>query len=246
MCDVMLYVRRYCLYIILSGLLLVVSGCGQRTDAREAARHVAYKAQIAAVQDAINSYKKKTGVLPIKNSTESTPVYRKYRIDFKKLEDYLPNPPSDAYEQGGDFEYVLVHPETEPTVKVIDMALVGAVQDLDQQIQNYYDHHQFAPIKGIMANGRYSIDFKALNYRQALTVISPYSGRPLGLFLDENAKVEIDYLPDIYDTVKKSGKTYKTGMDLRILLVDKFPYVPINSVPYTMKNGKVDFLINNH
>ncbi|GGE38690.1 hypothetical protein GCM10011391_16870 [Pullulanibacillus camelliae] len=236
------YVKRFYLYIILGGLSLLFTGCANHsTD--EGARRVAYKAQIAAVQDAIDSYKKKTGVLPIKNSTESTPIYRKYRIDFNKLKAYLPNPPSDAYEEGGDFEYVLVDPETHPTVKVIDMELVSEVQDLNQQIQIYYAHHKFAPLKDILADGRYSIDFKALGYKNAPTVISPYSGRHLSFFLDEHAKVEIDYLPDIEDVVKKSGKTYKEGVDLRALLVDKYPYVPIYSVPYTMKKGQVEFLI---
>ncbi|GGH79016.1 uncharacterized lipoprotein YehR (DUF1307 family) [Pullulanibacillus pueri] len=235
--------KRFFIYIILTIFLLSLSGC-MNSESDTTFQHQAYKAQLVAVQDAIDSYHKDTGVLPIKNSTEDTPIYQKYRIDFKKLKEYLPNPPSDAYEQGGDFEYVLINPEKDPTVKVIDMSLVSKVQDLNRDIQVYYSNHKFSPLKDILADGRYSIDYKALGYKKPLTVTSPYSGRQLGFILNEKGEACINYLPDIYDAVKKSNKTYKEGYDLRQLLTNSTPYVPIDSVAYTMKKGEVVFLLN--
>lgn len=224
-------------------MLLGLTGCMYPGD-KKAQNHVAYKAQLQAVQTAVDEYQKdKGGILPIKNSTQETPIYKKYRIDYDKLEAYLAEPPFNAYESGGIFEYVLVNVEKDPTVKVIDLTLVNDVQEVQRKINIYRYHHQFSPLAGVITENRFKINFEELGYDKPPYVTSPYSGQQLGFILDKNARVHINYLPDIYKQVKKSGKTFKEGEDLRKLLVNNFPYVPIDSLPYTMKDGEVVFLV---
>ena len=62
------------------------------------------------VQAAVNQFQKDNdGILPIKNSVETTPIYQKYPIDFKRIvPEYMAEPPRNAFESGGVFQYVIV------------------------------------------------------------------------------------------------------------------------------------------
>lgn len=224
-------------------LIGVLSGC-MNPGNEKAQSHVAYQSQLETVQNAVLSYQKATGVLPIKNSEESTPIYKKYRIDFNRIiPQYMGEPPDNAYSKGGYFDYVIIHPEKDLKVKVIDLTLVDKVQDIQRRIQNYRYNNGFSPIGGVITDKRYKINFKDIGFKEPQTVISPYSGQPLGFVMDDNSKVYINYLPDIYDAYKKSKKTFKVGEDLRDLLTENYPYVPSDSLPYTIKNDNVVFLV---
>ena len=49
------------------------------------------------------------GILPIKTLDQTTPIYHKYPIDFKRLvPEYMAEPPGNAYESGGVFQYVII------------------------------------------------------------------------------------------------------------------------------------------
>ncbi len=229
-------------YIVLLMVLFALTGC-LNPGSERAQNHVAYESDLSAVQRAVDAFKKDTGVLPIKNSTEKTPIYEKYPIDFDKLVGkYMGNPPENAYEQGGIFLYVLVNAETDPTVKVLDLTLANKVDEIQEKINLFRMQHGFSPIKAIVDDGVFSINFRQIGYKKPPTVRSPYSGRPLGFVLDKNSKVYINYLPDIYDAVKKLDKTPPEGTDLRALLVKRSPYVPVDSLPYTLKKGEVVFM----
>ncbi|MFC4617816.1 hypothetical protein ACFO4N_03630 [Camelliibacillus cellulosilyticus] len=238
----MRYRKLYIVFIAMA-LVVVVSGCGAPGGTAEQ-NHIAYKSQITAVQEAVNDYKKDTGVLPIKNSTETTPIYKKYRIDFKRLvPQYMDEAPSNAYESGGVYQYVLVDAEKHPQVKVFDLSLDNQVEDIQSKIQVYRASHHFSPLGGIIRDGVYKIDFKQLGYKKPPTVTSPYSGHPLGFIMDKSSKVYIDYLPDVRQAVKKSGKSYPADVDLRALLIDQSQYVPVDSLPYVMNDGQVVYQI---
>jgi predicted nucleic acid-binding Zn-ribbon protein len=231
------------LYIMIISALFLMTGC-LNPGSEEAQNHIAYKSDITAVQEAVNSFQKETHVLPIKNSTEKTPIYKKYPIDFGKLDhNYMASPPANAYEEGGIFQYVLVHAETKPTVRVIDLTLTNTVDEIQRKIDDFRYNHHFSPLKSIVMDGIYKINFKEIGYDKPPYVISPFSGKELGFVMDKDSKVYINYLPDIYGAVKKSGKTIPVGKDLRPLLVDNSFFVPVDSLPYTIKNGEVTFLI---
>ena len=69
-----------------------------------------YEDQIQSVQTAVNQFQEDNGgILPIKNSDETTPIYQKYPIDFKRIvPEYMAEPPAMRYESGGVFQYVIV------------------------------------------------------------------------------------------------------------------------------------------
>jgi hypothetical protein len=236
---------RWLLYILTFLVLFSLQACMNPGDPK-AMDHVAYQAQITEVQEAVNAYKKDTGVLPIKNSTPSTPLFEQNRIDFNRLvPQYLPKPPFNAYEEGGYFQYLIVTPETHPTIKVYDLTFTSTIQDIEHKIDVFRYNKGYSPVAKILANGRYTIDYKALGYASPPYVISPYSGQHLEFFMDSKSKVYINYLPDIYTTIKKSKGFVKPGEDLRPLLYKSSPYVPIASVPYGLNNkGEVDFILN--
>ncbi|TCP31653.1 hypothetical protein EV207_102143 [Scopulibacillus darangshiensis] len=229
--------------IIACCMTAMLSGC-LNPGSEKTQSHVAYEAEMDAVQNAVLAYKKDTGVLPIKNSNEKTPLYKKYRIDFNRLiPKYMGKPPDNAYSEGGHFEYVIVNPEHDLQVKVIDLSLVAKVQEIKQRVENYRYNKGFSPIGGVIRAKVYKIDFKDIGYKEPPTVISPYSGQPLSFVMDNESNVYINYLPDIYNAYKKSGKSANNGEDLRYLLLKEHPYVPVDSLPYTIKNNQVVFLV---
>ncbi|WEG11381.1 hypothetical protein PU629_14565 [Pullulanibacillus sp. KACC 23026] len=236
--------RRTAAIALIIFTTIILQACGYPGDPK-ATSHTAYKAQITEVQQAVDDYKKKTGVLPIKNSTPETPIFEQNAIDFKRLvPEYLPEAPVNAYEEGGYFQYVIVNAETDPTVKVYDLTIISTIQDIENKIQVFRENKGFSPVGQILADGRYTIDYKAIGYKTAPEVKSPYSGQPLSLFMDSKSQVYVNYLPDIYNAVKASKEKLPKGKDLRYLLYAKSPYVPVASVPYALNDkGEVNFLL---
>lgn len=224
-------------------LTFVLSGCLYPGDQR-AEDHIPYQSAINTVQLAVDAFHKDTGVLPIKNSTEKTPIYQKYKIDFSKLvPKYMATLPVNAYENGGYFQYVIIHPEKKPTIKLIDVTLFNAVQDIQERVDVYRYQHGFSPINGIITTKRFKINYKDLGYKKPPYVKSPYSSKLLGFVMDENSKIYINYKPDLYAALKKSKEKFKPGQDIRKLLVDQNPILPIDSLPYTVKNNEPVFLV---
>ncbi len=223
-------------------LMFMLCGCMNPGNAASLG-HTAYSADVQSVQSAVMSYKKDNGVLPIKNSKEDTPVYTKYQIDFNRLKgQYMAQPPSNAYSEGGYFDYVIINAETSPSVKVVDLTLVNTVQEIQQKVDEYRQRKGYAPLGGVISPKRYKINFKDLGYENPPAVISPYSGKELGFIMDDNAKIYINYLPDLYDAAKKQHSKDLHG-DIRHLLTDHSLYAPVESLPYTIKNNQIVFLV---
>lgn len=240
--DVLHMLQRILLSIGAIGFILVLQGC-MNPGNPASVTHVVYPADIQSVQTAVMAYRKDNGVLPIKNSTMTTPIYTKYQIDFKRLDQsYLSKPPSNEFSQGGYFDYILINPETDPKVKVIDLTLLNTVQSIQEKVNQYRSQHGYSPLAGVISAKRYRIDFKELGYSEPPVAISPYSGHALDFIMDDNSKIYINYLPDIYNALKKlKGKSPGPG-DLRHLLTDHSPYAPVASLPYTLKNNQIVFL----
>ncbi len=225
---------KWVLYIISCVAMLSLQACLYPSDSK-ATNHMAYQAQVTEVQQAVEAYKKDTGVLPIKNSTPQTPIFEQNRIDFNRLvPQYLPKAPMNAYEEGGYFQYLIVNAETNPTVKVYDLTFTSIIQDLQNKIAVFRLNKGFSPVGKILGNDQYSIDYKAIGYSKPPQVISPYSGQPLDFYMDKESNVYINYLPDLFNLVKKTNDSIKPGIDLRPLLYKEAPYVPIASLPYVI------------
>jgi hypothetical protein len=223
-------------------IVSLLSACMYRGEVgRQQANPAFVKEELSRVQSAIDSYYQTYQVYPIKNSDASTPIYEKYVIDLKKLvqSNMLSSIPKNAFENGGTYYYLLITPETSPTIKLLDLSLFQRMADLQQKVNELANRNQGTLPKGIaIAPGYYSLDFKQLG--QPLEQIqSLYSSNYLSIILHDSGELFIDYGLEIYTAVQAFGDLQKEReLDLRTLLVDSSPYVPIRSVPYYWVNGQ--------
>ncbi|NRD80582.1 hypothetical protein HPT25_24980 [Bacillus sp. BRMEA1] len=230
----------------LAGCMLVMtifllSGC-MYPEENLAKNQIPYKDQIQSVQTAVDEFRKDNGgILPIKTKEVNTPIYQRYPIDFKKLTpQYLSDPPGNAFESGGIFQYVIINEETNPTVKLLDLRMADTIRDINLRIKAA----GYPPYKAQIAKNVYSLDFKQLGYDKPPYVVSPFTQQNLSFVVTGQAEVYVDYRPDLYQALKKAHKEIKPGQDIRSLLVQNSMFVPAFSLPYTVdeKNNEPVFL----
>ncbi|PYI55243.1 hypothetical protein DLM86_10360 [Paenibacillus flagellatus] len=211
-----------------------MAGCMYPKEMRKE-NQITAKESILLVQNAVDQYKEKNGVLPIKNSEMSTPVYEKYVLDLKKLTQgpYLGQMPGIAFENGGSSMFVLVHAETKPEVKLLDVAAYQKTGDIQKWVDEYKSSRGGDIPKGEPAGTNvYRLDFAKLG-KKLEQQESPYSRQYLGFLVDRNGTVAIDYAPEIMQAMERKGmKSADAQTDLRELLVESAPYVPVKSFPY--------------
>jgi hypothetical protein len=219
---------------------LILSGCMYPKE-KLAENQIPYIDQIQAVQQAVNSFKEDNGgILPIKTRDAVTPIYQKYPIDFKKIAPkYLAEPPGNAFESGGIFQYVLVDVETNPTVKLLDLRMVDTIRDIKLRIKS----NGYPPYKDQLSDHVYTIDYNELGYKQEPYVVSPFSNQNLPFVVTTDAEVYVDYRQDLYQQLKKAEKPVTPGEDIRNILVEDSMFVPAYSLPYTIdENNEPVFL----
>ncbi|ANC77692.1 hypothetical protein ABE65_013150 [Fictibacillus phosphorivorans] len=230
-------------WIPLCLLLFTLSGC-LYPEERKTQNRVPYQDQITAVQEAVESFQKDTGVLPIKTKEADTDIYQKYLIDFNKLvPKYMQEPPGNAFEKGGTFQYVLIDVETKPTVRLADLVLTDKVQDIQVALNIYMAENDYPPFKKIEAQGRHTLDFKKLGFKEDPYVTSPFTGKKLPLMVNGDAKIFIDYRKDLNAAITSYQDELDKHEDIRHLLAVHSFFVPVYSVPYTVENNKPIFLI---
>ncbi|MFX3630692.1 MAG: hypothetical protein ACE3JR_15465 [Ectobacillus sp.] len=236
--------KKYCTAILLLTIISLLSGCLYPRE-RLQENQVPYQDQLNAVQTAVNAYKEENGgLLPIKTRDMDTPLYQKYPIEFSKLSPrYMQEPPGNAFESGGVYQYVLVDVETNPTVKLLDLRIADKIRDVKLKIRMYRDEHQYPPFKQVIADGVYTLDYKKLGYKEDPYVESPYSGKNLPLVIDAQGEVFVDYSADLYAVLNKGTNGVKQGEDIRYLLLKDSPFVPAYSLPYTIKDKEPTFLV---
>ena len=209
---------------------LFLTGC-MYPEEELAKNQIPYKDQILAVQTAVDTFKEDNGgILPIKTKEAGTPIYQKYPIDFKKITPkYIAEPPGNAYESGGIFQYVLVDVETQPTVKLFDLRITEAIRDIKLRIKT----KGYPPYKEQIAKNVFTLDYKQLGYNKAPFVASPFSNQNLSFVISGSAEVYVDYRPDLYQAMEKKDTKVKPGEDIRSILVKDSMFVPAYSLPYT-------------
>ncbi len=233
--------KKFSLVILCIVLPSLLSGCLYPAEQRKE-NQVPYKDQIMMVQTAVNQYKSdQNGLLPIKTTEAGTPVYQKYLIDFKKISPkYMAEPPGNAYESGGVFQYTLVDVESNPTVKLFDMRIANTLQDLNIRLMVYRQSKGYPPFKERLSNDVYTLDFKKLGVKEIPTVLSPFSQKELGFVIDSNGELFIDYTPDLITALENNKHNFKPGDDIRQILVENSFFVPAYSLPYTIsEDGKM-------
>lgn len=236
-----LQVRRLALKA-LAALLLVLSlgGCLYPDEQRKE-NQASVRESILLVQNAVDTYKQRTGVLPIKNSAADTPLYEKYVIDMRKLKEgqYLSQIPGIAFENGGSAMFVLVNPESKPEVKIMDLAAYQLTGDIQKWVDEYKAAHGGEPPKGeAVASHFYVLDFGKMG-KKMQQAESRYSRQYLTFVVHESGTVAIDYAPEIMKAMTQQGMTSADpGTDLRSILVNGSPYVPVKSYPYHWINNQ--------
>ncbi|MEH7094771.1 hypothetical protein [Neobacillus vireti] len=223
--------KRIMLFSTLMITAVILAGCMYPKE-ELTQNQVPYKDQIKAVQSAVDDFQKDNGgILPIKTKEAETPIYQKYPIDFKKIAPkYIAEPPGNAYESGGIFQYVLVNEETNPTVKLLDLRMAETIRDINLRIRT----NGYPPYKSQLAKNVYSLDYSKLGFKKAPYVVSPFTNQNLSFVITGDAEVYVDYRPDLYQVLKKTSKEPKPGEDIRSILVDDSMFVPAYSLPYTI------------
>lgn len=231
------------LLLMLFLITSVLTGCMYPNE-KLAKNQIPYEDQIQAVQVAVDKYKVDNGgLLPIKTKSEDTPIYQKYPIDFKKIAPkYLAEPPGNAFESGGVFQYVLIDAETDPKVKIFDLRIAETIREINFRIKS----KQYPPFKEQISNQVFSLDFQKMGYKEEPVVISPYSGLPLPFVVTGNAEIYVDYRTDLARAIQEEKLELKPGEDIREILVHDSAFVPAYSLPYTIdeKTNEPIFLEN--
>lgn len=233
-------------YMIILLLSLLLTGC-MYPNSKKVENRVPYEDQVQMVQHAVEQYQKDhEGLLPIKTMDAKVPIYQKYPIDFTQLMGkYMSEPPGNAYESGGVFQYVLIDVETNPTVKIFDLRIVDAIQEYGLRLQMYKDKHTYPPYKEQIDTYVFTIDYKKLGYDQLPTIKSPYSQTELGIVMDAKGDIFVDYTPDLMQKLKDNKNVAKQGDDIRRLLTEDSVFVPAFSLPYTVsKKDEPVFMTN--
>lgn len=220
-------------FLLLSSLMIVflLSGCMYPGD-EKAARENPYEEQIGTIQNAVNAYKENNGgLLPIKTRESETDQYIKYPIEFSKLVPaYTEKIPSNAYENGGIYQYVLMDVEENPTVKLVDLRIAERIRELNLRWQI----NGKLPFKDPVGENVYEIDFETMGFKEPLKVESPYSDALLPIVVGGDGHFYVDYSIDLNRILQEEKPDVKEGEDIRHLLSDEFPILPAYSLPYTV------------
>lgn len=232
--------KKFKVIAVLSAILLVLTGC-MYPDEQKAERQIPYEDQLNAVQSAVDQYQEASdGLLPIKTRDMETDQYIKYPIDFSKIVPaYTEKIPSNAFENGGIYQYVLMDVEGDPTVKLVDLRTAEKIRELNirKGINGY------APISDVIVDNVYKLNFELMGYKNEQTVPSPYSDVELPLVITGDGTIYVDYSIELNRILTEDKPEVQAGEDIRYLLVEKYPIVPAYSLPYTVnENNEPIFL----
>lgn len=227
--------------------VIFLSGCLYPHERKSSVQATPYQDQLKLVQSAVDEFQKANGgLLPIQTKDMSTPLYQKYPIDFNRLAPrYMAEPPSTAYESGGDYQYVLVDVENNPTVKLIDVKMAGKIRDIKLRVQMYRQEHKYPPYQDVLARDLFTLDGKKLGEADSLSVTSPISGNSLPLMIDGDGEIYADYRTELVSCLKKSKKTFKPGTEIQDIIWEETPFVPAFSVKYTVNDKQEPVFLEN-
>ncbi|MGM8365335.1 hypothetical protein ACLIBG_07600 [Virgibacillus sp. W0181] len=204
--------------------------------------------QLDMVQQAVDKYKEETGgLLPIRTKPNETPIFQKYLVDFNILKEnnIITETPGNAYESGGVYQYTILTPEEDPRVKLIDLRNTETIRNINVKLEMYRSKNIYPPFAKEIEKGIYKLDYEKLGFNNEPHAVSPYSRESLPIVMDTDGKLYIDYRIDLMKALNEFSHDYEEGDDIRYILADNTPFVPVYSLPYTIKNGEPIFLVNN-
>ncbi|WP_026771246.1 hypothetical protein [Sediminibacillus terrae] len=224
-------------------MTLLLSGCLYPND-QLTKNQVPNEVQLETIQHAVTQYREdNNGLVPIKTKPSDTPIFQKYLLDFTALKQggYISSIPGTAFENGGIYQYVLINPEENPEVKLIDLRIAQQVRTVRRQVDLYRDEHLYPPFGEQIADGIYQINYDKIGLEETPQIQSPYSQKNLSLVMDVDGEVYVDYRPDLYEAMKSYEHNYENGEDIRYILPENKPFVPAYSLPYTIEGEEPVF-----
>ncbi|RLJ89991.1 hypothetical protein DFR62_0133 [Planococcus citreus] len=227
------------LLVLLTASLL--TACAYPSSER-AENQIPYEDQLATAQQAVERYQEaNSGLLPIKTRDMDVDQFIKYPIDFSKVvPEFTAEIPSNAFEVGGIYQYVLMDVEENPTVKLVDLRVAEGIRSVNVRKSANGGR---APISEIIADNVYKFNHEAMGFSEEPMVQSPYSGKMLPMVITGQGDVYIDYSIDLYEAIQNYEGELEQGQDIRFILYENSPVVPAYSLPYTIdENGEPIFL----
>lgn len=225
--------------------MIFLSGC-LYPDNELSKNQISNETQLELVQSAIENYQDKTnGLLPIRTKPSDTPIFEKYLIDFTLLKEQgsIAEIPGNAYENGGIYQYAILNPETDPKVKLIDLRITEALRSVNVRIDSFRNKHIYPPFGERIEGDIFAIDYKKIGLESPPVIESPYSDALLPIVLDATGKTYIDYRIDLNNALKEYKNSYQDGDDIRYLLAENTPFLPVYSLPYTIKDNEPVFIV---
>ncbi|WP_438351280.1 hypothetical protein ACP8HI_11900 [Paenibacillus sp. FA6] len=218
-------------------LMLVTTGCLSPFEKTES--NPSYHESVKRIQSAVDDYQKELELLPIINADQDTPRYEKFRVDLEKLKSsgFIDEIPSTAFEKGGNGYFLIINEESEPTVKVMDLATVQKVNDVQQAVDKYKrGHNNELPMGEELYPNVYTVDLSKASV-PSIKIASVYSNEEMTFMMDTNGLVYVDYAFDIMQAIEKSDLEPQDDEDLRDYLVNNSYFVPVKSLPYFWVDG---------
>ncbi|WP_077621726.1 hypothetical protein [Sediminibacillus massiliensis] len=225
--------------VLLVFMTVLLSGCLYPNE-QLTKNEVPNEVQLQTIQSAVDQYRENNqGLVPIKTKPNETPVFQKYLIDFTKLKEQnlISEIPGTAFENGGVYQYILITPEEDPRVKVIDLRMTQEINTVERYINQYRDEHLYPPFGEEVADGIYKVNYSKIGLENPPTIPSPYSQDNLSLVMDTNGDIYVDYRAELYKAIKNEEHDYEAGDDIRYLLAETTPFAPAYSLPYTIESG---------
>ena len=105
----------------------------------------------------------------------------------------MAEPPGNAFESGGVFQYVIIDAENNPTVKIFDLRIADLISEINLRIKV----QGYPPYKNKIAENIYTLDFEKLGYEEEPYIVSPYSNKHLSFVINHKAEVFVDYRYDL-------------------------------------------------
>lgn len=236
--------RRFSYLLLLSLALFLLTGCMYPSDER-AGSNIPPEVDIDNVQSAVDNFQEnEDGILPIKTVSDSQ-EYLAYQIEFTRIvPQYLNEIPTTAYENGGHFQYVILDAEEDPTVKIADLGIIDELRSLSLRINGMGEHVELGEQVGPNV---YELDLEHYNLRENPTVVSPYTGNELNVYYSGGQDFVVDYRPDLNLMIENEGLEFETGEDIRPVLYEYTPIVPIYSPEMTVdENNEAIFMTSVH
>lgn len=234
---------KYILFIPFVILTMLLSGCFYPSE-NLSKNQVPNDLQLQMVQEAVDRYVEiNGGLVPIITKENETPIFEKYIIDFSRMkqQNVLASVPGTAFQNGGVYQYVLITPESDPRVKLIDLRITDAVRKVQIRINTYRNNNIYPPFGEEVQEGVFTINHELIGLKTAPYIESPYSQKNLPLVMDTNGKVYIDYRQDLFEAITKFDYDSAQENDIRYILAENYPFVPAYSLPYTMKDDEPVF-----